>query len=365
MKKLSMTLFLLLLMLVGGSSYSQTTPNGTSVASDISYEPLITQYEYDWANWYQEYYFPNVTKLEEPTKTYNCHGYAWLKYDGGGDYWLNSPGDDKFWLDNSYIQTSNTTNANLRVSFQGDHSAVTTSTPGVCTSKWGYGGRYMHNTTNVPPGYQPNNTLTYYERCYTPNLQNMTYNSNFGPSVNTVNFVSAGFREVFTNIPSSYLSTPISWNPNNNSVSFSANGINNINGSFNLGSGQSVTFYMSVTGFCGSQTRSPTFVAQSGYRIASSGNVKDVLYIGFDNVEYLEILPTSISIHDDKTGNQELLINMSDIFEKKQFDSEKRIAIDVKKLKRGVKIVNFVYPKLDGNENGLVERKTERIILVD
>jgi hypothetical protein len=117
-----------------------------------------------------------------------------------------------------------------------------------------------------------------------PSLQNMTYNTNFRSSVNTVNFVSAGFRQVFTNIPSNILSTPINWNPSNDSVGFSANGTNNINGSFNLDSGQSVTFYMKVGSFCCSATRSPTFVAQSGYRMYSSSNVKDVLYIGFDNV---------------------------------------------------------------------------------
>jgi hypothetical protein len=71
------------------------------------------------------------------------------------------------------VQTSNTTGEGLRVSYQGDHSAVTTSTPGVCISKWGRWGRYIHNTTNVHPDYLPNNPLTYYGRCV--NLQNMTY----------------------------------------------------------------------------------------------------------------------------------------------------------------------------------------------
>lgn len=68
---------------------------------------------------------------------------------------------------------------------------------------------------------------------------------------------------------------------------------------------------------------------------------------------------------DDKTGNQELSVNVYEVFERKQFDSEKKMAIDVKNLKRGVKIVNFIYPKLDAKEKGLVERKSDRIILVD
>ena len=70
-----------------------------------------------------------------------------------------------------------------------------------------------------------------------------------------------GFVTVTFKYSVKFLSTPISWNPDNNSIDFSANGTNNINGSFNLGSGQSVSFYMNVTGFCGLQTRSPTLAA--------------------------------------------------------------------------------------------------------
>ncbi len=122
---------------------------------------------------------------------------------------------------------------------------------------------------------------------------------------------------------------------------------------------------MNANSYCGSASRNPTFTAQSGYRIYSSDNVKDVLYIGFDNVEHKEVLPMSVNIYDDKTGNQELSVNVSEIFEKKQFDADKKMAIDVKKLKRGMKIVSFIYPKLDTKEKGLVERKSDRIILVD
>ncbi len=75
--------------------------------------------------------------------------------------------------------------------------------------------------------------------------------------------------------------------------------------------------------------------------------------------------PRQLKFIDDKTGNQELSVNVYEVFERKQFDSEKKMAIDVKNLKRGVKIVNFIYPKLDAKEKGLVERKSDRIILVD
>ncbi len=363
MKKLIKISLLLFLFICHSIAFAQTTPNGTNVSGHVNYYPELTQNEIDWINNEQQNVYPNVIKIGEPTYTYNCHGNAWIRYDGGGDYWLTTPGDDQFWLDNSYVQTSNTTGEGLRVSYQGDHSAVTTSTPGVCSFKWGPWGRYIHNTTNVPSLYQPNNPLTYYGRCVNANLQNMTYD--WGNTVNTVNFVSSGGHNVYSNIPSNALTSPINWNPNNSSAYFSPSGYNNTGGTFYLGSGQSVTFFMNASGYCGSGSRNPTFTAQSGYRIYSSANVKDVLYIGFDNIEHKEILPTAINIYDDKTGNEELSVNVSEIFEKKQFDSEKKMAIDVKNLKRGVKILNFIYPKLDTKEKGLVERKSDRIILVD
>ncbi len=189
MKKLIQIPLLLFLFITHNIIFAQSTPNGTDVSSEVNNNvPVLTDDQIRAINRRQVLEFPNVVKVDEPTHTYNCHGYAWIKYDGGGDYWLNSPGDDLFWLDNSYVQTSNTTGEGLRVSYQGDHSAVTTSTPGQCISKWGRWGRYIHNTTNVLIDYLPSSPLTYYGRCV--NLQNMTYD--WGNTVNTVNFVSSG-----------------------------------------------------------------------------------------------------------------------------------------------------------------------------
>lgn len=363
MKNSLKTYLVLYFMLFGRIALAQSTPNGTSVASFVVYYAPLIDDEINFLNGLVGAQLPNAIQLEGPTSSYNCHGYAWIKYDGGNSYWLRTPGDDQFWLDNSYVQTSNTVGEGLRVSYQGDHSAVVTSTPGVCTSKWGSAGLYRHNTTYVPAGYLPSQPLTYYGRCVNPNLQTMTYD--WGNTVNTINFISSGGHNISTNIPSNALLSPINWNPSNPNAYFSPNGTNNVYGTFYLNSGQSVTFNMSANGYCGSGSRNPTFVAQSGYRLYSNSNVKDILYVGFDNVEYLEVLPVSISIHDEGTGNQELMVNIEEIFAKKQFDSEKKMAIDVKKLKRGSKILNFTYPKLDAKEKGVVVIKSDRIILVD
>lgn len=364
MKKILKSLLFIGLLSINYLLNGQTTPNGTNVSQWVAYYPELTGPQIAWVNAKVALDFPNVVKLAEPTRTYNCHGYAWIKSDGGGTYWLNDPGDNQFWQDNSYVQTSNTTNASLRVSFQGDHTAVTTSTSGVCISKWGPWGLYQHNTTNVPVEYQPNNTLTYYARnlcSAAPNLQNMTYD--WGSTVNTVNFVSSGGHNVYSNINPATLSQSINWSPNNSNAWFY--GQNNVNASFNLGSGQSITFFMSATNPCGTSTRNPTFVAQSGWRMYANTEVKDIMYIGFDNVEYLETLPTSIIISDEKSGKNEMEISMKELFDRKQFDKDKRIAIDVRKLSRGVKIIGFIYPQLDSKDQTQFERKTDRAILID
>ncbi|MRX46910.1 T9SS type A sorting domain-containing protein [Pedobacter puniceum] len=108
--------------------------------------------------------FPNVSKLAEPTSSYNCHNYAWVKRTGGNSFWLNSPGDDAFWNDNSYIQTINNGEGELRISYQGDHSAVSIGNSNLADSKWGSWGLYRHAITDVPASYLPNSTLTYYKK---------------------------------------------------------------------------------------------------------------------------------------------------------------------------------------------------------
>jgi hypothetical protein len=71
------------------------------------------------------------------------------------------------------------------VSYQGDHSAVRTSTLNECISKWGAWGLYRHATTYVPSEYYPNQPLSYYLCNYTPyvtsgNLDNSATYSNTG-----------------------------------------------------------------------------------------------------------------------------------------------------------------------------------------
>ncbi|GAB4109385.1 MAG: hypothetical protein OHK0057_03950 [Thermoflexibacter sp.] len=206
-----------------------------------------------------------------------------------------------------------------------------------------------------------------------PNLLNMTYDQN--SYVYTVNSVLSGWHTVYSNINPNTLSAPILWNPSFGVSGGYGNplGTNNINYSFYLTSGQSVTFFMSVTNSCGTSNRNPTFTVQSGYRIYNSMQVQDELIIEFDNTQYLEALPQQIIIYDEKSMKTDKTILMKEVFESKQIIDNK-LRINVGKLTRGNKVIHFMYPKpiikLEGIENpsdvtNAWERKVERIILID
>jgi hypothetical protein len=148
-------------------AFGQVTPNCTDISQFIVVVPPLTQAQINSINSQQQSQFPNVTKLEEPTTSYNCHNYAFVKHDGGDEFWLNSPGDDQFWIDGSYISSFNTGESELRVSYQGDHSAVTTSNNNQAISKWGAWGLYRHNLYDVPAVYMPNSPLSFFVKSLT------------------------------------------------------------------------------------------------------------------------------------------------------------------------------------------------------
>jgi hypothetical protein len=163
--KLSANIFLIILELFALSALAQSTPNCTSVSAYDQYQMPLTPDQIISINHDRETHFPHVAVLEGPTSSYNCHNYAWLKSTGGSTFWLNSPGDDSFWTDGSYISTPYSSGTpDIRISYQGDHSAVTTSGSNQAISKWGAWGLYQHQITYVPAGYLPGNPLTYYRR---------------------------------------------------------------------------------------------------------------------------------------------------------------------------------------------------------
>lgn len=163
--KLYFNILLIILELSVVSALAQSTPNCTSVSGYIVYPMPLTTQQVNAINQEQQNQFPNVSVLEGPTSSYNCHNYAWVKSAGGSAFWLNSPGDDAFWNDGSYVSTSYSSGTpDIRISYQGDHTAVTTYGSNEAISKWGPWGLYRHQITYVPAEYLPGNPLNYYRR---------------------------------------------------------------------------------------------------------------------------------------------------------------------------------------------------------
>ncbi|MDR2773633.1 MAG: hypothetical protein LBC19_02615 [Tannerella sp.] len=111
-----------------------------------------------------------IQVFDSGTNSYNCHGYAWHKKEGGSSVWINNVGNEVnnlnvYWNDNSYYSynySSQTHADNLKVSYgNDDHTAVTTSDPNVFISKMGCGCLVSHNKDNSP--YTEGN-FTYYRR---------------------------------------------------------------------------------------------------------------------------------------------------------------------------------------------------------
>jgi hypothetical protein len=111
-----------------------------------------------------------IQVFDSGTNSYNCHGYAWRKKEGGSSVWINNLGNELnnlnvYWNDNSYYAynySSQTHADNLKVFYgNDDHTAITTSDPDVFISKMGCGCLVSHQKDNSP--YAGGN-FTYYKR---------------------------------------------------------------------------------------------------------------------------------------------------------------------------------------------------------
>jgi hypothetical protein len=117
----------------------------------------------DWSS-HVRTYFPNATELNEPSATnnYNCHGHAWHVSEGGDQVWIGlvnyDPNpyimEDIYWKDGSYIRLNSESGADKISYYNGNHSAIQTSTTGTYHSKWGPGPVMEHAHNYGPPEYQ-------------------------------------------------------------------------------------------------------------------------------------------------------------------------------------------------------------------
>lgn len=158
--------------------------------------------------------YPNATEIDPPSATthYNCHSFAWYRYEGGEEnVWMgfdSEDAEDIYWLDGSYIEVSNIDDAS-KISYAGDHSAVKLSGTN-CRSKWGpwplvdhaigYGpleynmsnrAYYTSFKVNGPQLFCSNSTATF----TTPDYVDCTFNWIFDD--NLLNYVSGQGTKTF------------------------------------------------------------------------------------------------------------------------------------------------------------------------
>jgi tetratricopeptide (TPR) repeat protein len=149
------------------TSLNIITPRGTAVpniirsdGADDPWQPWV--FDVAGTDQYFRDTYPQATIVSSSTRTYNCHSYAWAN-GYTNRCWINSPSDDLYFQepagDGSYDNISES--FAIKVSYSGDHSATTTSTPNVYISKWGAAPLMQHNKNYVPSIY---NSPSYFWR---------------------------------------------------------------------------------------------------------------------------------------------------------------------------------------------------------
>jgi hypothetical protein len=180
------------------------TPKGTAIYfADIS----------GWTEWNQDdknnltlwvlniYGSCGACMLQEATKFYNCHNYAWCSSEGGPLGWIGTferPHEEvKYWNDSSYIQEDNEAKAE-KIAYipWADHSAIATTVADVFISKWDSRPLVKHPRACNP--YMSASVVYYYSR-YIQNLSNKTYPIGTDKRITSHSTFTAGNNVVIAN----------------------------------------------------------------------------------------------------------------------------------------------------------------------
>ena len=141
---------------------SMSSPVATWKMCESAYSVRLG-FDREYANRY-----PNATQIItydglSSTRTFNCHGYAWLKTEGGPDRWIGyyagNRDPDIYISDGSYMQVAQPTYpCKVFWGRPGDHSAVTNA-QGKFVSKWNEFPLMVHEPNYSPYG---SSNLKYY-----------------------------------------------------------------------------------------------------------------------------------------------------------------------------------------------------------
>jgi len=173
-KTILSTLFLLnacITTTLGQTEVTRYTPNGSPVRAYNEITEMSSEDKEDWSDYVTTNY-PQATELNthSATRSYNCHAYAWHISEGGDNVWIGyyswqTADEDVDWTDGSYLNQSAETGAEKISYYNGNHSAIQTSTVGIYKSKWGEG-PLMQHARNYGPSIYNMSQRKYYVRPY-------------------------------------------------------------------------------------------------------------------------------------------------------------------------------------------------------
>lgn len=242
MKKIKITIFVALVFMLNSADISAQdsqvndviTPLGSTVNSWLMEESSSTVRE-GWDDYFSNSR-PNAVQIEtydgySSTKRFNCHGYAWYMSPKTnvftnprwiGYYPLNTD-EHIYWDDGSYIEVTSETYPGMVSWASGDHSAITTSTPGKWKSKWNEYPLFLHDWDDTMYGtsdlkyYAPLSfSIPDYVLCYgnnttlsSPDYVNCTYSWTYNTAL--LDYVSGQGTKNFTVTPKYSSSAGLAW----------------------------------------------------------------------------------------------------------------------------------------------------------
>lgn len=184
-------LFIVIMLLnIGAVLYSQeyeqsnvSTPMGSTVVAYI-FEDVSNTQRRAWDDMFEdaypdaEFYKTYGLFFISSTHRFNCHGYAWYMKSEQGDglddpRWIGKDAGNIdewiYWEDNSYLEVTSEEypgKVSWNPNMGGDHSAITTGSPGTFISKWAYGPLAKHTWDDCPfsDGWSYND-LKFYKLC--------------------------------------------------------------------------------------------------------------------------------------------------------------------------------------------------------
>src|SRR5690606_17065511 len=112
---------------------------------------------------------------------------------------------------------------------------------------------------------------------------------------------------------------------------------------FALSSGQ--TLYLnpvSATNVCGTSNRTLVFAVPSGFLVYPNP-ASEYLYIQFENVSKLELLPEEINLLTEKSTIPIKSISLEETFNNKMFMDGNKVVLDVSDLERGIYYLHIVH----------------------